>query len=630
LAVGLAVVLGLIISAGYSAGFDHRVAPNEAGRFVFALGSALTKKVYGLEGYVVLEPIEAALQSGGLTSDPDKLARIGARFPENFYDSILINNAIKEASSVPIRIPRPKLQNEKYNVRTSSGDDLGFVDFVLLSFYLFSPSIEAFFPTFLVIFFASVFLYWCAFRDQPVYVAVLLLQCIMLYVLFVSPLFPGIPGRGCCNVFGGSAWTTPATPHFLSTLAVVPLLHVLAAISRLPRTTPVQIACLIGQALILYFVICIRLSAVWVMAPLVLGALLAVVRPPKTIRDYSEPHPADQQVDTKPNVFGAGASTPAPFFSSLQARVLGWALQCWPVLLVFIVLVGAHLKFEMHLHPLYRDGMRLPQHGIWREIYYGLQQHPQWIAKYGDTHRINGKIATGDEQPIAAVLRHLDAHPEIDRRKILDPAGSLFWGAIEKYSRLALIRFVREDPWFFLENLGYKLLELLHALKWLLFLVMGSLSMSGLGLVIAGILGAAVATGALAGHEKPSYRRFLTLLCICVPISWLPNLATIVGWELMADAIVFMLLVLFVGSSYVIGMSAAPFVRAVFVCGASKLASILPRLFAGAPSAQSQTLMMPTPLPAGGGGVAPDPVEVFQRGSCASWRQSRASKAAPR
>ena len=529
--------------------------------------------MYGLEGYVILDPIEAALENGGLTSNPDKLARIGARFPDNFYDNILINKAIKQASSLPIRIPRPELQNEKHNVRTSPGDDLGFVDFVLLSFYLFSPSVEAFFPTFLVIFCVSVFLYWCAFRDQPVYLAVLLLQCIMLYVLFVSPLFPGIPGRGCCNLFGGSAWTTPATPHFLSTLAAVPLLHVLAAISRLPRTTPLQIACLIAQALILYFVIRIRLSAVWVMVPLVLGALLAVLRPPKSIRD-SEPQPVHQQVDKKPNVFGAGASTPATFFSSLQARVLGWALQCWPVLLVLIVLVGAHLKFEMDLHPLYRDGMRPPHHGIWREIYYGLQQHPHWIAKYGDTHRINGKIATGDEQPIAAVFRFLDAHPEIDRRKILDPAGSIFWGAIEKYSRLALIQFVREDPWFFLENLGYKLLKLLHALKYLLFLVMGSLSLSGLGLVIAGLLGAAVATGALAGHEKPSYRRFLTLLCICVPISWLPNLATIVGWELMADAIVFMLLVLFVGSSYVMGMSAAGFVRAISRAKASKTGAL--------------------------------------------------------
>src|SRR5262249_25066845 len=153
--------------------------------------------------------------------------------------------------------PRPELQYEEHNVRTSPGDDLGFVDFVLLSFSLFSKSAEAFYPTFLVIFCSSVFLYWCAFRHEPVYLAVLLLHCVVLYILFVSPLFPGSPGL----IGHGSAWTTPATPHFLSTLAAVPLLHLVATISRPPRASLVQVACLIGQALILYFVIRIRLSA---------------------------------------------------------------------------------------------------------------------------------------------------------------------------------------------------------------------------------------------------------------------------------------------------------------------------------------------------------------------------------
>src|SRR5262249_18829702 len=78
----LVVVLGLVISAGYSAGFDRRLAPNESGRWIFALGSALTNKVYGLGGYVSVEPVEAALQAGGLTTDPDQFARIGSTLPD--------------------------------------------------------------------------------------------------------------------------------------------------------------------------------------------------------------------------------------------------------------------------------------------------------------------------------------------------------------------------------------------------------------------------------------------------------------------------------------------------------------------------------------------------------------------
>ena len=505
----LVVVLGLVISAGYSAGFDRRLAPNESGRWIFALGSALTNKVYGLGGYVSFQPVEAALQAGGLATDADQFV------PDNFYDNILINKAIKQASNLSIRIPRPELQYEAVGVRTNPGDDLGLVDFVLLSFTLFSPSVEAFYPTFLIIFCGSVFLYWCAFRGEPVYLAILLLQCIVFYVLFVSPLFPGIPAMG-----HGSAWTTPATPHFLSTLAAVPLLHVLAAISRRQQASLMQVGCLIGQALILYFVIRIRLSAAWVVGPLLVGAMLAVLRPRKRIRK------------------------------------LGSVLHCWPMLLVVVVLVGAHLKFATYLHPLYSGEQRLRHHSIWHEIYYGLQQHPQWIAKYGNAHQINGKIATGDEQPIAAIFRVLDAHPEIDRSEIFDTAGSMYWGAIEKYSGRALIEFVREDPWFFVENLAYKLIALLRTLKWTLLLIISTLSLSGVALVVTAIIGAALSTASLSDYETRSYRRFLVLLCICVPFSWLPNLCAIAGWEVMADAIALLLLVAFILSSYIIAWAA--------------------------------------------------------------------------
>jgi len=527
----LGVVLGLVISAGYSAGFDRRLAPNESGRWIFALGSALTNKVYGLGGYVSVQPVEAALQAGGLATDPDQF------LPDNFYDNILINNAIKQASNLSIQIPRPELQYEAHNVRASPGDDLGLVDFVLLSFSLFSPSVEAFYPTFLIIFCGSVFLYWCAFRGKPVYLAILLLQCIVFYVLFVSPLFHGIPAMS-------HAWTTPATPHFLSTLAVVPLLHVLATISRRQQASLMQVGCLIGQALILYFVIRIRLSAAWAVGPLLVGAMLAVLRPRKGIRNSERQTHAGH----KPGLADAAARTPVTFFSSLHA--------CWPVLLVLVVLVGTHLKFETYLHPLYSGEQRLRHHSIWHEIYYGLQQHPQWTAKYGNAHQINGKIATGDEQPIAAIYRILDAHPEIDRSEILDTAGSMYWGAIEKYSRRALIEFVREDPWFFVENLAHKLIALLRTLKWILLLIISSLSLSGVALVVMAIVGAALATASLSDYETRSYWRFLALLCICVPFSWLPNLCAIVGWELMADAIVLLLLVAFILSSWIIAWAA--------------------------------------------------------------------------
>src|SRR5438067_829029 len=124
-AAGILVLMVLIISAGFSAGFQHRIPPNEWGRFVFALSSALTANEYGIGGLVSYEPIEAALRAGGLTNNTRILSELGTTFPENLYDAHLIDSAIARASRLDVPIPALEFQNEKYNVRPASGEDLG-------------------------------------------------------------------------------------------------------------------------------------------------------------------------------------------------------------------------------------------------------------------------------------------------------------------------------------------------------------------------------------------------------------------------------------------------------------------------------------------------------------------------
>src|SRR5262245_3490243 len=158
--IGLLAVVASIISAGFSAGFDRRIPPNEWGRFVFALSSAITAQVYGIRGYVVFEPVEAALHAGGLTGNPKTLSEIGRTFPENFYDQDLIDRAISQASRLKIPIPPPESQNEKYNVRPAPGEDLGLVTLFIIAFNLFSHSIKAIYLTYLLFLATSVLLFW--------------------------------------------------------------------------------------------------------------------------------------------------------------------------------------------------------------------------------------------------------------------------------------------------------------------------------------------------------------------------------------------------------------------------------------------------------------------------------------
>ena len=151
---------------------------------------------------------------------------------------------------------------------------------------------------------------------------------------------------------------------------------------------------------------------------------------------------------------------------------------------------------------------------------------------------IGGKTAVGDELPVAAVLRYLDLHAEIDRSQLLDRVGSLYWGAIEHYSMLALWDFVRTDPWFVAECFGYKLNALLSVLRAMPGWVFGSFSVLTILTFALLTICAAYALAAGSVKQTASFRLYVVLVGLCVPASWLPNIMTLVKWELMADAIV--------------------------------------------------------------------------------------------
>ena len=347
----------------------------------------------------------------------------------------------------------------------------------------------------------SVFLFWLAFRNEQAYLAVLLLTCAVIYALFLSPLFTGLHGR---------AWGSPLSGHFLSTLAFVPMLHILAVHCRCPKLTLEQILCLAAQTAILYFAVRLRASAVWTVIPIFLAACFVCLRSRELCR----------------------------LELSRRIRFQICTRQCWPALLFLLTALCAHVAFESRLHPVYQQGNNLARHAFWREVFYGLQSHPQWADKYASMYLIGGKTAVGDDLPVAAVLKHLDLHLEIDRSQVLDRVGSLYSGAIEHYSMLALWDFVRTDPWFVAECFGYKLNTVLSVLRAMPEWVFGSFS--GLTILSFALLAICAAYALAAGSVKQttSFRPYLVLMGLCVPASWLPNIVTLIGWELMADAIV--------------------------------------------------------------------------------------------
>ena len=245
----LAIVVVLAVLTGYTAGIYDRIARDEWGRYLFAIASAISANAYGLRGAVYFEPVTDALQEAGLTSDPVKLLRLGASYPDNLSDGVLINKAIQHASDLQLRIPEPAQQTEKYKVRGLANDDPGYADFVRLSFSIFSPTIELLSLTYLSLFVISAILFIIAMRGDPFYLGLVTLFAAVHYLLFKSNLFGSVGRSPLLGEFADPtiSFVTPSSAHFLTVLAILPLFHSLALFCRKVPITFGQAFCLAGR-----------------------------------------------------------------------------------------------------------------------------------------------------------------------------------------------------------------------------------------------------------------------------------------------------------------------------------------------------------------------------------------------
>src|SRR5262249_60678805 len=89
------------------------------------------------------------------------LAAIGTRFPDNLRTPPLIESAMRKA--IDFQWPFDPAQQ----VTGSSGEDIGLVDYVRLSFLLFGNKVVGFYLTYFVVLLASFACAVLAFRHMP-------------------------------------------------------------------------------------------------------------------------------------------------------------------------------------------------------------------------------------------------------------------------------------------------------------------------------------------------------------------------------------------------------------------------------------------------------------------------------
>jgi hypothetical protein len=380
---------------GIDRGLRDTIGTGSWGRVLFGVGAAITQMRHGGYGYTMSTVIETVLEYGGFTAAPEILAPLGVKFPDNLRDTALINAAIDKAAK--FRWPF----NPEEAIRGSRGDDLGFVDYVGLSFLVFGSKIQSLYYTYFLIFGVSAAVFLWTFRSRPALLMLLVITCVAQIGLLSS------------NLVSFNNLGSIADPRFLGILAIVPGLHLGCLIlDRLPPSFG-NVGLAIVQSIILIFAVWIRASAVWVILAVAVLAVCVAMR-------------------------------------GLLKRRLELP-RIWAAGVLFVVLASHMVWLTVALHPIYKSGGEISHHVFWHSIFYQLQFHPRWNEKYAASY----DFATADELPTLAASKYLLRHPPSDAGAVyLTPARKhLRVAASETYIRKAFFEFFSNDPRFVLESM---------------------------------------------------------------------------------------------------------------------------------------------------------------------------------
>jgi len=468
------------------------ITPHEWGRYLFGLGAAITKSKYGIGGFVAEDYVELALMQGGLSDRPLELDSLGVSFPNNLRDPCLLQSALESAHDLVMEPPAnaPDRDGRYSRLHGSHGSEVGLATYTRLSFLLFGFNLSSLSLMYFAICTLSLVLFTVGhWRNEP---AMLVLAAFMVayYTLISSPLidFNQLDVKD---------------PRFLSTLAAIPALHILVywlgwnrVLNRMDHAT------LVAQCLLVALVLHVRGSALWVVAALSLSWLLlaafAWLRGRLHFRDALA-------MKSPLSLFALGA--------------------------LLISVVAVFLITKAVAPPLYSAHGEILRHTFWHGMFYGLQAHPEWEKKYGES--VEG--ASDDAMPLVATKIAIRKLPAQDQRQYLDRDGWPTREAVERFSRILFFEKVRDDPEFiaytFFVIRPLRMAETSHDFYESLFQ-----RISRANIVI--LVGALILIGAVAAARSQSDELFIMTTLFAVGfalVAWLPNWLVAFNKLVMAD-----------------------------------------------------------------------------------------------
>jgi hypothetical protein len=411
--VAVTVILLLTIAI-FRVGVDKHlrstITVNEWGRYLFAIGAALTHTKFGIGGFVIDDPIEQKLQIEGLTDNPKMLSALGIEFPNNLRDDALLQRALERTRDFDVP-PAPAGNYQR--LRGSSGDDVGLATYASIAFYLFGLKVSAFYYAYFVLLGITIALFFLSHRDNAAAMACLALMMLAIYFLVISdlinftreiPRYSGTPGGDIKD------------PRFFGTIAAIPALHLLVTWTRQNYyLSRVDYVALIGQSLVFTFVLHIRWPVIWLLAALLGFWLVLLASHPQSLK---------------------------PKLHELRqwraARSLG------PVGVFILITIGGIVTTNIAAHPIYRIDGDVLHHPLWHHMMSSLQWNPEWSVKYLST--VNGVF--GDAMPAEIAKQEIAKLPPDLQPQYVSRIGWPKNEAIAGFARQRFFEIFQSDPWF--------------------------------------------------------------------------------------------------------------------------------------------------------------------------------------
>lgn len=411
LSFGMIALAVFFFAASFDKGIErnyHRViSVHASGPFVFSVVSIISDWKFGVGDYVIYLGALEAVDSTGLTFDDATLKRLDIKYPDYLRDPNFINGALEKLFSLPFDAAPERTRTPPYEGIMGLGwdKDMGYADFVKLSFVLFGTKLQSLYYTYFLLLGLSALLFVIAHAYSPVHLFVPAGFMVLVYSIISLDGF-GDPFQ----------WDTVFNPRFMTTLATLPFFHIVISMIRHTPMHWFGLVVLLGQAIVLAFAIHVRTTTAWtVIAVFALVAISLFI-----VRWRSE--------------------------AGFQGRS-GWSgSPLLPAGLVVGVIATSLLYVKAAGHPSIEAKGFSTRHSIWTSVNYGLQNHPDWAEKYGSKYG----NPTGDGVTNAIFYDYLERHPLPEGTALLSERGvnPQLW---DNYLRRAFFEFLRRDPGYVAE-----------------------------------------------------------------------------------------------------------------------------------------------------------------------------------